>query len=326
MPVREPPSAETPAAKPTTPEPSNPRPHAGRCLAPKFWPTWLLLGWLRLTACLPLPVALKIHKALGRGLYYLMRRRRVIVERNLTLCFPTLGPAERERLAKAHFDNIGAFFAELAFAWFASDRRLARLFHIEGREHLDAALAKGRGVLLVSGHFTPLEICTPAIKPLVPLFAFMYTPRRNELLDAFQSRGRERTGHESFPNSDLRALLRALKRNAVVWYAPDQAYAGSSGVLLTFFGEPAMTNTGASRIARMSGATIVPLFFCRLDDDSGYLVRFQAPLPDIPSDDLVQDTRVLTALLEEFVRECPAQYFWTHRKFKGRPPPYADPY
>ena len=96
-------------------------------------------------------------------------------------------------IAKEHFENIGAFFAELAFAWFASDKRLARLFRIEGREHLDAALAKGHGVLLVSGHFTPLEICTPAIKPLVPLFAFMYTPRRNVLLDAFQSRGRERS-------------------------------------------------------------------------------------------------------------------------------------
>ena len=181
-------------------------------------------------------------------------------------------------------------------------------------------------MLLVSGHFTPLEICTPAIKPLVPLFAFMYTPRRNELLDEFQSRGRARTGHESFPSTDLRALLRALKRNAVVWYAPDQAYAGSSGVLLTFFGEPAMTNTGASRIARMSGATIVPLFFRRLADDSGYLVRFHAPREDLPSDDLERDTRTLTALLEDFVRECPAQYFWTHRKFKGRPPPYVDPY
>ena len=324
MPVREPSPPETPAAKPT--ESVSPPTGVGRYLAPKFWTTWLLLGWLRLMACLPLPVALKIHKVLGRGLWYLLKRRRNIVRRNLALCFPGLAPAGIERLAKEHFENIGAFFAELAFAWFASDKRLARLFRIEGREHLDAALAKGHGVLLVSGHFTPLEICTPAIKPLVPLFAFMYTPRRNVLLDAFQSRGRERTGHESFPNSDLRALLRALKRNAVVWYAPDQAYVGSSGVLLTFFGEPAMTNTGASRIARMSGATIVPLFFCRLADDSGYLVRFHAPLPDVPSDDLVRDTRALTALLEEFVRECPAQYFWTHRKFKGRPPPYVDPY
>jgi KDO2-lipid IV(A) lauroyltransferase len=297
-----------------------------RYLAPRFWSTWVLLGWLRLTVCLPLPVALKLHKRLGRGLWYLLARRRVIVERNLTLCFPELGPDGVEKLAKQHFENIGAFFAELAFAWFSSPERLAALFRIEGREHLEAALAKQHGVLLVSGHFTPLEICTPAIKPLVPLFAFMYTPRRNALLDAFQSRGRQRTGHESFPNSDLRALLRALKRNAVVWYAPDQAYAGSSGVLLTFFGEPAMTNTGASRIARMSGATIVPLFFCRLADDSGYVVRFHPPLEDVPSEDLVHDTRVLTTILEGFVRECPAQYFWTHRKFKGRPPPYVDPY
>ena len=100
---------------------------------------------------------------------------------------------------------------------------------------------------------------------------------------------------------------------------PPEELSSLQRFLLTFFGEPAMTNTGASRIARMSGATIVPLFFCRL-------VRFHPPLEDVPSEDLVHDTRVLTTILEGFVRECPAQYFWTHRKFKGRPPPYVDPY
>jgi KDO2-lipid IV(A) lauroyltransferase len=328
MPVREPPSVDAAADRSSKPK-SAPEPPLtpSRCLAPRFWSTWAVIAWLRMTACLPLPAALKVHKLLGRRLLWsLLPRRRAIVQRNLEICFPELGPEGVERLAREHFANIGAFFAELAFAWFASSRRLARLFHIEGIEHLRAALDRGSGVVLVSGHFTPLEICTPAIKPLVPLFAFMYTPRRNALLDAFQSRGRERTGHESFPNSDLRALLRALKRNAVVWYAPDQAYAGSTGELLTFFGEPAMTNTGASRIARLTGAAIVPLFYCRRPDDSGYLLRFHAPLPGVPSDDPVRDTRALTAQLEEFVRECPAQYFWTHRKFKGRPPPYRDPY
>jgi KDO2-lipid IV(A) lauroyltransferase len=111
-----------------------------------------------------------------------------------------------------------------------------------------------------------------------------------------------------------------------VWYAPDLAYVSSSAELVPFFGEPAMTNTGASRLARLSGATGVPLYFRRLDGAAGYLVRFAAPLPDFPTDDVREDTRRLTAVLEGFIRECPEQYFWTQRKFKNRGPGLPDLY
>jgi KDO2-lipid IV(A) lauroyltransferase len=285
----------------------------------------VFVGWLRLTALLPWRSAIKLHKLLGRAAGKLQRRRRTIVRRNLETCFPELDAYQIDSLVRQQFESVGAFFAELAFAWFGDRRQLANRFRIEGGEHLRAAVARGKGVLLFSGHFTTLEICVPMIKDMVPLFAFMFRRRSCPLLNELQRRGRRRAAHVSVVNDDVRTLLTMLKQNATVWYAPDQARI-DSGVLLPFFGEPAMTSTAASRLARLTGAAVVPMFYCRSADDTGYLLRFHPPLDDFPTADDVADTARLTTVLEGFVRECPAQYFWTHRKFKGRPQKLRDVY
>jgi KDO2-lipid IV(A) lauroyltransferase len=145
-------------------------------------------------------------------------------------------------------------------------------------------------------------------------------------MNALQSRGRRSAAHVSVTNDNVREMLALLARNAVVWYSPDQACI-DTGELVPFFSQAAMTSTAPSRLARLSGAAVVPLFYRRLPDDSGYLLRFQAPLAGIPSRDAVADTTRLMAVLESFVRECPEQYLWTHRKFKNRPgmaDAYAD--
>ncbi len=289
-----------------------------RCRSPRYWPIWRFVGWLRVSAALPRGLALSMHELLGRISGALSRRRRGIVRRNLELCFPDLDAVTIKSILARHFASVVAFFAEIALAWYGSPERRESLYRIEGAEHLHAALARGKGVLLYCGHFTAIEICAPAIKSLVPLYAFMFRRRRNPLLNALQTRGRSSYAHISVANDDIREMLAMLARNAVVWYAPDQARV-DSGELMPFFGQPAMTSTATSRLARVSGAAIVPLFYRRLPDDSGYLLRFEAPLPGIPSGDALDDTQRLTAVLEGFVRECPEQYFWTHRKFKNRP-------
>src|SRR5688572_21561227 len=270
-----------------------------RCRGPRYWPARLLVLWLRMTAALPWRLALKIHKAIGRLAGILSRRRRHIVRRNLEICFPGLSPAERDALLTKHFANVGAFFAELAIAWFEDAEDRAHLFTYEGVEHLHEALARGKGAVLYTGHCTTLEICGAMVKPLVPLYAFMFSQRGNPVLDAAQRRGRARYAHVTVAASDVREMLALLALNAVVWHAPDQVRAGT-GKLVPFFGEPAMTSTAPSRLARISGAAIVPMFFCRHADDSGYLVRFHAPLKDFPSGNVALDTARLTAVLEGF--------------------------
>ena len=293
---------------------------------PRHWPAWLFILWLKVTALLPWRATVALHYQLGRGLWYLLPRSRRVMGRNLEVCLPQLSQAEREALARAHFRNLGASIGEVAVAWFGTAPRTRPPVRVEGIEHLRAALAHGTGVILYTGHFTSVEIATQFLKPLIPRFAFMFTPRNSPVLDAFQTRGRQRTGHVPLPSTAIRGLLRELTRNAVVWYAPDLAYASKNAELVPFFGEPAMTNTGASRLARLSGAIVVPLYFRRLDGGAGYLLRFAPPLADFPSDDVREDTRRLTEVLESFIRECPEQYFWTQRKFKNRGPDLPDIY
>jgi KDO2-lipid IV(A) lauroyltransferase len=282
-------------------------------------------GWMRLTAALPIGLALSIHRLIGRIMHGLLRRQRKTVLRNLEICFPELEVSQREALAKRNFEAVGIWFAESAIGWFGSERHVRdSLFDVRGLEHLQAALAKGRGVILFTGHFTSIEICGRALKRAMPDFAVMYAPRSNELIDAMQRRGRKRVAHESIPHDSIRMMLRSLKRNAAIWYAPDQYYKG--GALVPFFHELACTNVATSKLARMTGATVVPMSYRRLDGEARYEVRFHPPLADFPTDDDNADTCRLVQLLEDFIRVCPEQYLWNHRRFKDRPAPLPNLY
>lgn len=295
--------------------------------APRYWATWLLVAWMRAAACLPTRANLKTHKLLGRlaGRFFLARRARV-VRRNLELCFPELAADEVDDLVRRHFEALAACIGEAAAAWFGPHDRLRAMLEVEGCKHLDAAIAEGRGVLLYTGHFTPLEITGPLLAGLTDRFAFVFNSRRNRVLDAIQWRGRARAASRFFPKDDARALLRGLRRNAVVWYAADEADTSSHGALVPFFGVPAMTNTAVSRIARLSGARVLPFSFRRRADDAGYVLAFEPPLASFPSCDAVADTRRLVERLELAIRRAPEQYMWAQKKFRGRPPPLRDVY
>ena len=294
-------------------------------LHPRHWPTWALWLWMQLSARAPLGLTLAAHAGLGRLLYLLPSRARAIARLNIGLSFPDLSAAEVNQLARRHFAALGAAFAECAVAWFASDRHIEGHFEVIGLEHVHAALSAGKGAILFTGHFTGLEICGRPLKQRIERFACMYSHRSNPLMDEFQRRGRQRCAHESIPSDHVRALLGSLKRNSAVWYAPDQAPLGSSAALVPFFAEPAMMTTATSRLARISGAPVLPFSYRRIAGTSRYELRFRPPLTDFPGNDAAADTRRLAVLLEEFVCEAPEQYFWIQKKFRGRPG-LRDPY
>jgi KDO2-lipid IV(A) lauroyltransferase len=287
-------------------------------LHPRYWRVWILVGWLRLSAALPWSWSLAFHRRLGRWLGAMSRGSARTVDENLARCFPGMPADERSALAREHFANMGAIVAELALAWFGSRARVRALFEVEGQEHLDRALDGGHGVILCAGHFTPIELASVAVADCAPRYALLFNKRRSRLLSELQRRSRVRYADEAFEKRDLRSLLRSLRNNSVVWFSADEAHTGKASALIPFFGEPALTNTALSRLARISGARLVPLFFCRKPDATGYLLRFQPPLEDFPTDDVVGDTRRLVALLEAQIRECPAQYFWKQKRFRRR--------
>lgn len=294
--------------------------------APRIAAVWLLHGAMKVFVRLPFDRQIRFGKWLGRGAHRLMGKRRRIALRNVEICLPELAPDERESLVRRHFESLGASLPETAMGWFGPVEEIRRRVEFRGAEHLDAALAQGRGVILFSAHFTPLEVCFPALRPLAPRITGMYKPQRNPAMNRIMLRGRGRNVDEQFSKDNVRAMLRNLARNSVVWYASDQSYGHKGSVLIPFFGEPAMTNTAICRIAARSGAIVLPYFYRRKRDDSGYIVDIYPPLEGFPSGDSTADVTRLTRLLEDYIRQSPEQYWWIHQRFKGRPAPYPDVY
>ena len=297
-----------------------------RFLAPRFWPAWLLLGWMRLAAVLPYPWQIVAGKCIGLTGRCLTRSSRRVVMRNLEACFPDLTPAQRRRLGRDHFAAVGAAFSEMGLGWFASSERLNRLIRVEGREHMEKALAQDKGIIVLTAHFTSLETGSSILKELFPGIKAVYRPQPNAMIDAMISRGRQRIVAEQIPKDNIRAMVRTLRDGGTVAYLADLAGRGSNRALVPFFGEPAMTTTAVSKLARMTGATVLTYFFRRLPGRAGYVVNIGPPLNDFPSDDPIADTRRVVERLEAYIRQAPEQYMWTYRRFKGRPDTHPDLY
>ena len=297
-----------------------------RFLAPRFWPAWLLLGWMRLAAVLPYPWQIAAGKCIGRTGRFLARSSLRVVMHNLEACFPDLTPAQRLRLGRDHFAAVGAAFSEMGLGWYASDERLHRLIRVEGREHLEKALAQDKGIIVLTAHFTSLETGSSLLQELFPGIKAVYRPQPNEMIDAMISRGRQRIVAEQIPKDNIRAMVRTLRDGGAVAYLADLAGRGNNRAVIPFFGEPAMTSTAVSKLARMTGATVLTYFFRRLPGRAGYVVNIGPPLDGFPSDDPIADTRRVVERLEAYIRQAPEQYMWTYRRFKGRPDPYPDPY
>ncbi len=285
-------------------------------LAPRYWPTAIGLVLLRLFEPLPFPVLVK----LGAGLGALIRRLPLsfvhIARRNLELCLPDLEREARERVLAAHFRSLGISLFETAIAWWSSDERIRRLTELEGGEHLQRALRNGHGAILLSAHFTTLEIGARALCARLPV-SVMYRPTKNALLGYFLTRNRRRRTRRAIQRDDIRTLVSTLGGNGPVWYAPDQSYRKKGAEMVPFFGIPAATNTATSRLARMTGAAVLPYFPERLPGAQGYRMVIHAPLEEFPSDDRVTDAARFNGLIEAHVRRVPEQYLWIHRRFKG---------
>jgi KDO2-lipid IV(A) lauroyltransferase len=286
---------------------------------------WLFYVFMRAILYLPLDWQLAVGKRLGALSGAVHGSRRAIVDKNLEICFPELTASAREALAKAHFAAMGASIVEMFMGWFGPLETIRRRVRFVGAERLAAARARGRGVILYSGHYTSTEFSLPVVQPLCGRFCGMYKAARNPLMNDIMLKGRLRGVHRMFADDSVREMFRELAANSVVWYASDQRYSRKGSALLPFFGEPAMTNTSISRLARISGAVVLP-YFCRRLENGYYEVAFGAPLDDFPTDDPERDTLRLVSKIEEFVRTCPEQYLWVHRRFRGRPPPFTDPY
>jgi KDO2-lipid IV(A) lauroyltransferase len=301
--------------------PGTPRPSFDRTLLwPRHWPAWLGVGVIWLVARLPYRALMATGRAIGGLALHLNPERRHIAATNIALCFPELDKRQQRALVVANLRDIGMMLMEFALGWMGSDRAVARVpVQVEGLEHLQAARAQGRGVLLVGGHFSHLELCARLVSQRM-LIAGMYRRMDSQAFEWTVLRSRLDYADAMFDKDDLRGTVKYLRNGGTLWYAPDQDMRSKDNVFVPFFGVPAATITATHHLARMSGAMVVPFFHRRLPDGAGYAMRLGAPLEDFPSADATADTARINAAIEQMVREAPEQYLWVHKRFKTRPP------
>lgn len=307
-------------------QPRNPvRRIGGAALAaPRWWPTWLGLGILWLLAQTPWRFQLGLGRAIGRGLHACMRERRRIAAINLELCFPELSAAERAQLLRANFAALGISLFEMATGWWGPERRLHGLGRVVGREHLDAALAKGRGVILLQGHFLTTDIGGQLLGLSIP-FTATYAPPKNPVMRNLTERLRGRHVANQIHHERVRDIVRELQANRVVWHGPDQSPSRRTSVEAPFFDHPTLSSVSTAKLARVSGAAVIPYQPVRLADGR-YELRLEPALENFPGEDIGVATRRVNDVIERHIRAAPEQYLWAHKRFKRGARDAPDPY
>ena len=279
--------------------------------------TRLALALMWLLQWLPLHLLAAAGRAFGRVLFLLGRERRHITLTNLRLCFPDTPERERSALARRHFEAFGRSFLERGLLWWASAERIRRIVRVDGLHHLEGA--RYRPVILLVPHFVGLDMGWTRLTLELSMVS-IYANQKNLLFNAALLKGRTRFGDSVLLSRQegTRPALRAMKAGKPFYYLPDMDYGQRDTIFVPFFGVQAATITGLSRLARMSGAAVLPVITAMSDD--GYVVRIGAPWEDFPGPGIEADTRRMNAYIEQEVGRLPEQYFWLHKRFKTRPP------
>jgi KDO2-lipid IV(A) lauroyltransferase len=282
--------------------------------------TRLAVAILWLLHFLPLGALAAVGNGLGGLLFWLIPERRRVTRVNLEKCFPQMAPAARERLARAHFRAFTRSLLEHGLLWWAPEARIRRLIRIEGLEHLQAQ--RGTPVILLVPHFVGLDACATRLA-LETSAVGIYSMQKNALLTRMLTHGRVRFGdqHVVSRQEGVRAAIRSMQREKrPFYYLPDQDYGPRDALFVPFFGVPAATIPGLSRIARLAGAKVVPCVTRMLPGGGGYVVRLEPPWEDFPGGDSYADTKRMNEYIERQVLAMPEQYLWMHKRFKTRPP------
>ena len=281
--------------------------------------TRLAVAILWLLHFLPLGALAAVGNALGRLAFWLIPERRRVTRVNLEKCFPQMVPEARERLARAHFRAVTRSLLEHGLLWWAPEARIRRLIRVEGLEHLTAPGAEP--LILFVPHFVGLDASGTRLALERDAVA-IYSAQKNAVFNRLFAHGRGRFGDQRQVSRQegVRAAIRSMVREKrPFFYLPDQDYGPRDALFVPFFGVPAATVPGLSRIAKLAGAKVVPCITRMLPGGAGYVVRLEPPWENFPSGDPYADTKRMNEYIERQVLAMPEQYLWMHKRFKTRP-------
>ncbi|AEG10220.1 LpxL/LpxP family Kdo(2)-lipid IV(A) lauroyl/palmitoleoyl acyltransferase [Shewanella sp. SP2S2-4] len=288
---------------------------------PKHWPMWFGVFLMRLTQLLPLSWQMKLGKGLGRLVMKFAGSRTHTARRNLALCFPEMSEAQREALLTRNFEETGKAIFDTINAWWWSDEKVQQHMSITGKEHVQDTLDAGHGVILFAVHCLPLEMGARIFGQFQPGVG-VYRPHNNPVMEYLQVKGRLRSNKGLVSKRDLRQMVRCLRNPDVIWYTADQDFGRSSAVFIPFYAMPdAATITGATTLAKLGKAKVLPFFVERTEGDEGYRIEVMPPLDNFPGEDELADAIRGNKIIESIIDKNRAQYMWLHRRFKTRPDP-----
>ena len=295
--------------------------------APKYWGTWFGIFLLRCFSFLPHSWMKKLSVILGNAFYNLAKKRTHIIETNINLCFPEKTPEEKQELSQQAFNSAIMAIFETALTWWGSRKRFMRLHKVKGMEHLTKASAKGKGVILLAPHFTTLEISGAFLNSHIDNLKVVYKRSNNPLMEYFiQNKREQKCCSGIIKHKSLREIVRSVKKGNVVSFSPDQDFGVKDSIFAPFMGVTTSTLLSTQRLAKLTGAPVLPYYAARLNDQAGYEIRFGPEFENFPSDDELRDATMVNQAIEEQVLQSPEQYLWAHRRFKTRPEGEKDVY
>ena len=245
-----------------------------------------------------------------------------VAEENVGRAFPEFSPAEKEFFLRRAYQELGITFLEILRTFYKFDRFVERLSDVEGQQHLEEALAKGKGVFVMTAHLGNWEVLT-ASGPV--LFGTPVTMVTKQLKPNWLHRAavttRELLGVKmACEPRTMQGIMRALKKKEIVGFVMDQFTGAPVGARVPFFGVPVGSHTALATLALRTGAPVVPAISVR-KPNGRYLIRFDPAFETIDTGDqeqsILQNTAAYVARTEEWVREFPAQWMWIHRRWKG---------
>ena len=283
---------------------------------------------LRLVAgavgALPRSGARAVGAGLGAAAWVLLGRLRRVGMRNLELAMPEKTEAEREAILRGVFRSLGWQVGEFCKMGGYTAEQASKFIHYDGLEHYLAARAKGKGVLVLTGHLGAWELSSFYHSLMGYPMSLVIRRLDNPLVDEFVNRIRCLHGNRVIHKDDFaRGLLSSMHRGETVGILMDTNMTPPQGVFVPYFGVEACTASGLARVALHSGAAVLPGFLVWEAAEKKYVLRFGKELELIRGSDaaenIVANTALFTATIERYVRSYPDQWLWVHRRWKTRP-------
>ena len=282
---------------------------------------WLFVHVLRV---LPRGLARVVGARIGALAFRVLGRLRRVGLRNLEMAFPEKGVAERERLLRVEYRNLGYLLAEFCQMPGYSADGASRFIRYEGLENYLRARDRGKGVLVLTGHLGAWELSSFYHSLMGMPMGMVIRRLDNPLVDAFVNRVRCLHGNRVIHKDDFaRGLIASMRAGETVGILMDTNMTPPQGVFVPFFGVQACTASGMARIALKTGAAVVPGFLLWEEGEQKYVLRFGEEVAvtstgDAEADALANTAR-FTAVIEGYIRQYPEQWLWMHRRWKTRP-------